>query len=56
MHVLGHIAVVISAFEVQRGACAGHGVHVLQLRLSPERGWLIHSVLATPAERTITEN
>lgn len=57
VHVLGDFAVVISAFEVERGAggSTGRGVNVLQLRLSPDRGWLIQSVVATSAERTITE-
>lgn len=56
VHVLGDVAVVISAFEVERGAQSrpGSGVNVFQLRLSPE-GWLIQSLLVRPVERAITE-
>ncbi|HET7753659.1 MAG TPA: hypothetical protein VFK85_07095 [Anaeromyxobacteraceae bacterium] len=57
VHVLGDLAVVISAFEVERGAPAGagRGVNVMQLRLWRDRGWLIQSVVARPVERAITE-
>jgi hypothetical protein len=56
VHVLGDVAVVISAFEVERGAQSrpSSGVNVFQLRLSPE-GWRIQSLLVRPVERAITE-
>jgi hypothetical protein len=57
VHVLGDVAVVISAFEVVRGdtPTPGRGVNVFQLRLAPQGGWLIQSVLARSVERAITE-
>jgi len=57
VHVLGDLAVVISAFEVVHGdaPAPGRGVNVFQLRIAPQGGWLIQSVLTRSVERAITE-
>ena len=56
VHVLGDLAVVVSAFEVERtDGALGRGVHIMQLRRAPESGWLIQAVVARPGERAITE-
>jgi hypothetical protein len=56
VHVLGTVAVVISAFDADGGRdSAAGGVNVFQLRRSPDDAWRIQSVLLTAVARAITE-